>query len=82
MSKRIGNVVPKYYPDVNAEAIDVKPISSEEQKKMNNRLTRKTEKLTYPVYTSMNKQDMKTITHIFGTMERTKKSGRYSCVSL
>ena len=59
MSKRIKKVVPKYYPYVNAEAIDVKPICSEEKKKINNRLMRKTQKLTYPVYTIMNKQDMK-----------------------
>ena len=65
MSKRIGNVVPKYYPDVNAEAIDVKPILSEEQKKMNNSLMRKTQKLTYPLYTILNKQDMKTMIRIF-----------------
>ena len=65
MSKRIGKVVPKYYPDVNTKAIDVKPIRSEEQKKMNNRLMRKTQKLTYPVYTIMNKQDMKTMIRNF-----------------
>ena len=53
--------MPKYYPDVNAEAIDVKPICSEEQKKMKNRLTRKTKKLTFCVYKIMNKQDMKTM---------------------
>ena len=61
MLKRIGKVIPKYYPDVNAEAIDVKHICSEEQKNINNRLVRKTQKLTGPVYTIMNKQDMKTM---------------------
>ena len=54
MLKIISKVIPKYYQNVNAEAIDVKPLFSEEQKKMNNRLTRTTEKLTFPVYTIIN----------------------------